>query len=390
MSCDLKLLNIFNNRKKKALFNVPPPRFNIVSPYDENSISQKTDDQGNLVFDENSYPVYYTPQEWKFELDMRRKAEVLLHDYTPSQTNPKLTKKMSYSSLVKIPKTNNISAHDIRYYSLVNKCQNINLKINRPTPSSSSDVPGPVINLINKPTVPLYNYFNSSREKIYSQLLKKNVLKFLSFLAPVETNVLLPTNPNSYTFATIQVTNKPTSDIKTQQMFYFNSSIPFGLSIFTSLYPNYLFQFFYLTAPFELAVNISDISITKNGVSYTSSFNSGFYFTINNDTYDIQSARLNIYIGDVFIKNIDVLSNTIFEASISYKIQYFLVDNNKNVINATDIPNYFPNFNIDFYFNIDTSFPEYSQSTTETEGETYIIPTFSPSPTINPFSFVLA
>ena len=390
MSCDLKLLNIFNNRRKKALFNVPPPRFDIVSPYNTNSIPQKTDDQGNLIFDENSDPVYYTMQEWKFELDMRRKAEVLLYNYTSSQTNPKLTKKTSYSSLIKNPNINNFSTYDVYHNSLVRSCNNLSLKTNKPTPSSSSGVPGPVINLINKPTIPLYNYFNSSREKIYSQLLNKNVLNFLSFLKPVENNVLLPTDIVSYSFATIQVTNKPTSDIKTQKMFYFNASIPFGVSIFTAIYPNYLLsQFFYLTAPFEVAVNIRNVSIVKDGISYTGSFeNSGFYFRINNDSYDIQSARLNIYIGDAFIPNIAVSSNTIFEASVSYSIQYLLVDNNNNIVKEIDIPNFFPNFSLDFYFNIDTSFPDYAQSTTD--GETFITPTVNPPSSINPFSFVLA
>ena len=100
-------------------------RFNVTSPY-------VSDSNGQLV---------YTPKE----LDMRRKAEIL--KYTkPSESN---VYKNKYSLLARQS----------------NKQMNrITCKNNINVPTSSSDVPGPVINLTENPAVPLYKYFSDQQQ----------------------------------------------------------------------------------------------------------------------------------------------------------------------------------------------------------------------------------
>ena len=65
---DLNLDTICNQRKRQMLFNVPPIRYNPISPYSGN--------------------VYITQSK----LDMRRKAEIL--QYNANKTNTKTNKEI--------------------------------------------------------------------------------------------------------------------------------------------------------------------------------------------------------------------------------------------------------------------------------------------------------
>lgn len=116
------LLTCVNQRKQRSRFfyyeagtNV---RFEMVSPY-------KNDNSGNLI---------YTPKQ----LDMRRKSEIL--KYT-------------------VPNNGNIQKN--KYSQLANQKKKTSgcPTTNKPVPTSSSDVPGPVIMLQEDSTVPLYKYY---------------------------------------------------------------------------------------------------------------------------------------------------------------------------------------------------------------------------------------
>ena len=100
-------------------------RFHVTSPY-------VSDSNGQLL---------YTPKE----LDMRRKAEILKY-IKPSESNVSKNKysllaRQSNKQMNRITCNNNISV-----------------------PTSSSDVPGPVINLKEDPNVPLYKYYSDSQQ----------------------------------------------------------------------------------------------------------------------------------------------------------------------------------------------------------------------------------
>jgi len=128
---------IVTQKQKLANYNIPPARLNIVSPY---------------------------PRYSAFELNMRRKAQIL--KYSSSQQNTKsnnLTKKQIFANLVKNPST--ISQYQINktYTNLV-----CDTDIIKPTLTSSCDVPGKIISLYYDPYIPLYNYGNEKENRSYA------------------------------------------------------------------------------------------------------------------------------------------------------------------------------------------------------------------------------
>jgi hypothetical protein len=210
---DLSLTQLCLQRKKQLLFNFPINRYNPVSPY-----------VGHIT---------------SAQLDMRRKAEIL--QYNASKSNTKTnnyTKAEKWSLLIngKNQKNtyNNIKISQVQYepsniggdvysddivinnqdkYSLIPVYTDIIVKypdtyttstdingnithniihgiINGcntdmiPVPTTSSDVPGPPINLIRDVTIPLYNYNNPITYGIqntetndkYNYIIENNIL----------------------------------------------------------------------------------------------------------------------------------------------------------------------------------------------------------------------
>lgn len=142
--------NSLNQRRKMQLLNIPPTRFTPVSPY---------------------------PQYTVFQLNMRRKAEIL--KYSASNTNSKtnnFTKSERWAQLI----SGNYQRRTIPQSDII-KSATTNNRIDCPSdsslliPTSSSGVPGPVMNLYEDPAVPLYNY-NVTRS--YSILDEKNDQKW--------------------------------------------------------------------------------------------------------------------------------------------------------------------------------------------------------------------
>jgi hypothetical protein len=169
-------------RNLNQLFNTPFPRFNLfsVDPY-----LSKT----------------YT----KFDLDMRRKAEILKYSSArmSTQTNS-LTKQQIYAGLVNgtIPSTNQSS------------CANIS------TPTSSSDVPGPIMYLYENPDVPLYNYATANRA--YAVAVPEVTDKWRTL---VNTDVAFSADSSGLTFY-LQITSQID-----EQSYTYATSLPIGLSI---------------------------------------------------------------------------------------------------------------------------------------------------------------
>jgi len=153
---------ICEQRRQFINLTVPPIRYNPISPYPT-----------------------YTQQQ----LNMRRKAEIL--SYSASKSNTKtnnFTKKEKYAQLVKSTGKNKsyTTIYQPNFYNetvqvpskfnidiLVNKTQTVFdyniIKANAVcpdinsilTPTSSSDVPGPIINLQKDTSIPLYHYFET-------------------------------------------------------------------------------------------------------------------------------------------------------------------------------------------------------------------------------------
>lgn len=131
-NCDT-VQNALNQRRKMQLLNIPPTRFTPVSPY---------------------------PQYTVFQLNMRRKAEIL--KYSASNSNSKtnnFTKSERWAQLI----SGNYQRRTIPQSDII-KSATTNNRIDCPSdtslliPTSSSGVPGSVMNLYEDPAIPLYNY----------------------------------------------------------------------------------------------------------------------------------------------------------------------------------------------------------------------------------------
>ena len=116
MSASADLCNLLAQRVARLQLTGPPTRYNPVSPYPA-----------------------YTPSE----LDMRRKAEILQYNKNSSKGS-KLTNAQKYAGAMNQRKSGTIQPTCIIS-----------------TPTSSSDVPGPVIMLKYDPNIPLYKYANN-------------------------------------------------------------------------------------------------------------------------------------------------------------------------------------------------------------------------------------
>ena len=108
------------------------------------SCSNQRDQRKKFFFFEGANNVRFnmvSPYTYNSDLNMRRKVEILKY-IRPHKNN---VSKNKYSNLAQ---QNNKQVSRIT-------CNNTNI----PVPTSSSDVPGPVIYLQEDPTVPLYKYY---------------------------------------------------------------------------------------------------------------------------------------------------------------------------------------------------------------------------------------
>jgi hypothetical protein len=129
------IYDLLSQKRQRALYNVPPMRINLVSPY---------------------------PTFTKQQLEMLRKVEVLKYQSNSTQTN-NLTKSQKWATLV----SNGSSTY--QYYNNNKSSANLTCASDQmiPTLTTACDVPGPPMYLTYDPTVPLYNYTNN---RTYSTL----------------------------------------------------------------------------------------------------------------------------------------------------------------------------------------------------------------------------
>jgi hypothetical protein len=145
------IFDICQQRRRQQLFPVPPVRAELESsPYNQLI--------NGVIYNQH-------------DIDMRRKAEILKYNSNKvsTQTNS-LTKGQKFSLLAK-GFTQQLTKTTIVDLSNGRACPNDALI---PTPTSSSDVPGPIILLIDDETVPLYKYVNPTYTRNYSTLPQNN------------------------------------------------------------------------------------------------------------------------------------------------------------------------------------------------------------------------
>jgi len=182
------MTDICLQRARRQLLIPPPVRFNPVSPY---------------------------PQYTQFQLDMRRKTEIL--KYKANATNTKtnnFTKAELYAQLVS--GNNRISQQTLVDISNgIVQCVADELLA---TPTSSCDVPGPVILLNYDPTIPLYNYAFNVRN--YGIINPNDTLPWSTYT----TNDILINLLTEY--FTLYIQNNITNNT-----YYFQFTSPVGISL---------------------------------------------------------------------------------------------------------------------------------------------------------------
>lgn len=263
----------------------PDSRFNVTSPY-------INDSNGNLV---------YTP----LQLNMRRKCEIL--KYSSETKGNENTKKNKYSYLSKLKK--------------INVKDNPNCNISLPT--SSSNVPGPILYLQEDPTIPLYKYANELQTFRFSNVPFDDFKRILDSF-PIFNNDV--ENQNSTDIVDIVILN-PNVD-----RFLFNFSVPICIQ-YNALY----------TAIDETQEGISNAVISIYSaildVMYSSNLVETYrvpFRTNNGNSNEItQSTKLieidfeqstsgpvsfSQYIGNINVNNVNLVTITQYVYSILMKL----------------------------------------------------------------------
>jgi hypothetical protein len=177
---DETLINYCSQRKRRQLLFIPKSRNELISPYENTSLT-------------------------KTQLDMRRKVEIL--KYSNNKSNNKInndTQKQLWKKLVQNITTKQNYGRIFQYF------YNRNLDIYQsylkksfidyscpldrtPRPSSNSDVPGSML-LYEDPTIPLYNY------KIYNNYGILNDVNDYNILVNSNTNFFVPDHTNTFVY----------------------------------------------------------------------------------------------------------------------------------------------------------------------------------------------
>jgi hypothetical protein len=198
MTTPLSIKSICDQRRQQMLRNVPPSRINIISPYDTTN---------------------YT----KFDLDMRRKAEVLKYQKGSTKGNT-LTKKQQWGQIVNgyyrnlsSSALNRITRLDTNAVKIVDCSSGLIL-----TPLSASNVPSDpnVPFLYNDNRVPLYNYLNPISTRAYGFvdletnpdiIFKTNIYNNISCTSNISNKIasILFTNNANQDAYTLSIQNIP-------------------------------------------------------------------------------------------------------------------------------------------------------------------------------------
>lgn len=338
-----ELDKICDQRKQQMLFNIPPVRFTPISPYEN------------------------FPQFTKAQFDMRRKAEVLSYNASKSNTKSNnFTKANKWAQLVKgTGQSTNFTRTkltEVRYTDIDNakyssvatytdiivnypdtytKQTDVNGNITYdissqpivicnddliPRPTSSSGVPGPVINLIRDLSVPLYNYKSSIDTANYGIIPSTND-KYIDY--KIDTNILAQNNTSATIFSLYINTTNNISDS-------FNFEIPLSMYFSgqtTTTSTSYDISFSNISMTINtptIAVYYSDSMVGLQN-TYDISFNCinnqvvSFDLSLNSSTNDFSTFSGEIYIGT--LKMTDLFLYT--QPGYIYTIQFntFITDN---------------------------------------------------------------
>lgn len=299
-------INAINQRERLAILNIPPPRYNNLAnnPYNLRDISNSNQ--------------YFT----QYQLDMRRKVEILKYSSNrmSTQTNS-LTKAQKYAQLVNGTYQQRTYTQSYMNQILSDISNGIPLSICPivPTPSTSCDIPGPAISLIEDSNVPLYNLTNDATFGIinqqtigdiwnYTQI--QNVSLITKSFVTVTTIYIVNTNYNSDIFSvSVPIFAKISATTINNNKYDYNSDLSFSI---IDAKANVLYSYsdvkLQQTPAFVLDQNIlpsSPIDVS---------------FSMTNDT----SMNVTTFLGTLQIENIHLYTQTGYIYDIQLQVSYNL------------------------------------------------------------------
>jgi hypothetical protein len=297
MSNFINIQTLCFQRKQQQLYNIPLPRTTPISPY----------------------PTYS-----QYELDMRRKAEILKYssNLSSSQTN-NLTKNQKFSKIIRG-----------NYRGNVVFCTN---DLSLATLSSSCDVPGPITILYNDNNIPIYNLYRTTR--VFAGDNNKISDEYYSELYD---NVIIPVNTER-TIANLYIESNRNSSINS-----FKIQTPFFFVISGSnIIPNGSLDLQILLSSFSVIVYYSNVqTLTVNGAPT-------YNYTIQNSPIKLTllppdettpfSFSAFFYGGILNLSNINLFAEPgyIYDIKLSFVVELYSSNNsNSSIINNTSVSIY--------------------------------------------------
>ena len=272
-----------DQRRRRMALNIPPARFNVISPYQGTNLKQ-------------------------FDLDMRRKAEILKYSSNKmsTQTNS-LTKKQRWAQIARGNFTQpSVTNADPSSNDLVGAvCPNDDMI---PMSTRKSGVPGPEMFLYLDKTVPLYNYATANRTYPFNIQTDYQYWRIAT-----REDVLLPHN-NEKEFFTLSIN----SNID-QPFYVYTVTFPVGLLVTGTILQNNI--------PKTQPVTLSIFSITA-----TIYYSNKVVKTINVPV-TLQSLVFNVagktgsfsavqYVGNIVMSNIRLVTEPgyIYDFKLMFRI----------------------------------------------------------------------
>ena len=270
--------------------------------------AQRTKKQGLFVPRNRIELSFPDPSFSTFQLDMRRKAEILKYDKTASKATPK-TRKGLFSSLINTvvaPPINNVVSYNKKedaferfaYNDPADVCPATIVS----TPAGSSDVPGN-IDLFLDPSVPLYNY---KLDRTYGEnqpLIDLNVYAQSQY----DTSMSYTTYTNAISIYPIKVeTPNTTCNISIPVSFYMYGVGTTDIqltninALFTSIDYRLMFNDHIIKNGSAVLPEISDISFNidvSNGLAFKAEFPLG-----NLNIPDISMNTTSDYVYDIIFQ----------------------------------------------------------------------------------------
>ena len=266
-------LNLIQQRKRAQLFNIPPPRYDNLA---NNPYLQTNPNTGNLFT--------------KFDLDMRRKSEILKYSNNASSTKTNnLTRAQRWAQIVRGQSSLNYSQAFINDISntVIPECPIVY------TSTTASDVPGPPILLYDASYVPLYNYTNdATANAVYAIQNSENptdIWKAYPYYNIISSPSALPSsNVNIPSiFNTIAIQN----NTQISDKYIFSVSIPFTIYVQADLSTNITSVTSYRD-PNAIQIWITNPEIAIYYSSSAIQLNSDINYSLSN--YNSQNNAMNI------------------------------------------------------------------------------------------------